>query len=48
MGIFTKEQIKILAGTRMNKINSHLRSMKKKDEYVAIENENGIISFKNK
>lgn len=46
LGIFNKEQIKILAGTKMNKINSHLRSMEKKDEYVAVENAEGIISFK--
>ncbi|MBC2703436.1 hypothetical protein [Desulfobacula sp.] len=48
LGIFTKDQIKILAGTKMNKINSHLRSMEKKGEYVAIKNFDGIISFKNK
>jgi len=46
LGIFNKEQIKILAGTKMNKINSHIRSMEKKDEYVAVENAEGIISFK--
>ena len=48
LGIFTKKQIMILAGTKMSKINSHLRSMKEKGEYVAFENENGIISFKSK
>jgi hypothetical protein len=46
LGIFTKEQIRILAGTKMNKINAHLRSMAKKDEYETIVDANGIISFK--
>jgi len=48
LGIFTKEQIKVLAGTRMNKVNSHLQHMAEKGEYEAIENESGIISFKDK
>ena len=47
LGIFTKKQIKILAGTKINKINSHLRSMANKGEYEAVEDANGIISFKN-
>ena len=46
LGIFTKEQIKILAGTRLSKVNSHLRSREKKGEYVTIENEHGIVSIK--
>lgn len=46
LGIFTKKQIMILAGTKMSKINSHLRSMKEKGEYDAFENEYGIVSFK--
>ncbi len=44
LGIFTKEQIKILAGTNMSKINSHFYSMKKKGEYVVVIDESGIVS----
>ena len=48
LGIFTKEQIKILAGTKMNKINSHLRSMAKKEEYDTTMDTDGVIFFKTK
>ena len=48
LGVFTKEQIEILAGTKMNKINSHLRSMARKGEYEAVEDDNGIVAFKEK
>lgn len=47
LGIFTKRQIEILAGTKMNKINSHLRSMAKKGEYDTTIDTNEIVSFKN-
>jgi len=43
LGIFTKKQIEVLAGTNTNKVNSHLHSMKKKGEYVAIPNAEGNL-----
>lgn len=46
LGIFTKKQIMTLAGTKMNKINSHLRSMAKQEEYEAVV-KHGIVSYKN-
>jgi hypothetical protein len=48
LGIFTKEQIRILAGTKMSKVRSHLYSMKKKGKYTTTKDSKGIISFKNK
>jgi hypothetical protein len=46
LGIFTKKQIKVLAGTKMSKINAHIRSMEKEGMYVAIKNADGFMSFK--
>jgi hypothetical protein len=48
LGIFTKEQIMVLCGTKMTKISSHLRYMAKNNEYVTVENSEGIISFDRK
>jgi hypothetical protein len=48
LGIFTKEQIRVLAGTKMTKINSHIRYMTRNDGYVAVASPEGIISFEQK
>jgi hypothetical protein len=45
-GVFTKKQIAILAGTNMNKINAHLKSMEKKELYKAIVKESEIVTMK--
>ena len=46
LGIFTKKQIAILAGTKMSKINAHLRSMAEKGEYVAYGERGDVVSFR--
>lgn len=44
-GNFTKKQIATLAGTNMNKINAHLRSMEKKEIYTALVQRNEIVTM---
>ncbi len=45
LGIFTKDQIATLAGSKINKVNSHINHLEKEKGFKVIVNNNDIVSF---